>query len=96
MRCAKMTEQIEMPFGLWTQVDPKKNVLDGVHIGATWRIRLNHPCAAAMRPFCQIALTTCWIVDAVFRVDFYIAPTVTTRVTVELFLSVSALFINRN
>ena len=22
----------------------------GVHIGATWRIRLNHPCAAAMRP----------------------------------------------
>jgi len=22
----------------------------GVHIGATWRIRLNRPCAAAMRP----------------------------------------------
>jgi len=33
--------------------------LDGVHIGATWRIRLNRSCAAAMRPFCQITLTTC-------------------------------------
>jgi len=22
----------------------------GVHIGATWRKRLNHPCAAAMQP----------------------------------------------
>jgi len=30
----------------------------GVHIDATWRIRLNRPCAAAMRP-CQITLTTC-------------------------------------
>jgi len=25
-------------------------VLDGVHTGATWRIRLNRPCAAAVRP----------------------------------------------
>jgi len=24
--------------------------IHGVHIGATWRVRLNHPCAAAMRP----------------------------------------------
>ena len=31
----------------------------GVHTGATWRIRLNRPCAAAMRSFCQITLTTC-------------------------------------
>jgi len=31
----------------------------GVHISATWRIRLNRQCAAAMRPFCQIILTTC-------------------------------------
>ena len=29
-------------------------MLDGVHIGATWRIRLNCLCAAAMRPFCHI------------------------------------------
>jgi len=27
-----------------------------VHIGATWRIRLNRPCAAAMRPFVKLLL----------------------------------------
>jgi len=45
----------------------------GVHIGITWRIRLNRPCVAAMRPFCQVILTTgfayvyfiCDVVDAV-------------------------------
>jgi len=28
----------------------------GVHIGATWRIglQLNHPCAAAMRPYIKL------------------------------------------
>jgi len=26
----------------------------GVHIGATWRIRLNGPCAAAMRPYVKV------------------------------------------
>ena len=31
--------------------DADWNVPDGVHIGATWRIRLNRPCAAAMRPY---------------------------------------------
>jgi len=30
----------------------------GVHIVATWRIRLNRPCAAAVRPFCEVTLTT--------------------------------------
>jgi len=25
-----------------------------VHIDATWRIRLNHPCAAAMRPYVKL------------------------------------------
>ena len=39
---------------IW-DVDPGgSNVLDGVHIGATWRIRLNRPCASAMWPFCQL------------------------------------------
>ena len=50
---AKTTEPIGMSFGFWAQV----GLLDGVHIGATWRIRLNRPCAAAMRPFCQISST---------------------------------------
>jgi len=31
----------------------------GVHIGATWRIRLNRPCAAAIWPLCHITLITC-------------------------------------
>ena len=33
--CAEMTEQIEMPFGLWTRVGPRKRVLGGMHSGAT-------------------------------------------------------------
>jgi len=36
------------------RVRPMRHVLDGVPIGASWRIRLNRPCAASMRPFCQI------------------------------------------
>jgi len=26
----------------------------GVHIGTTWRIRLNRPCAAMMQPYAQL------------------------------------------
>jgi len=29
---AQMAEPIEMPFGLWTRVGPRKHVLDGTHI----------------------------------------------------------------
>jgi len=54
--CAKMTEPIEMVFAL---CGLQAQLLHGVHIGATWRILLKTPCAAAMRPFCQISLTTC-------------------------------------
>jgi len=35
MSCAKMAEPIEMLFGVWTRVGPRKHVLDGVHIDAT-------------------------------------------------------------
>jgi len=58
--CAKMAEQIEMSFGLWTRVRPRKHVLHGVHTCATWRIRLIRPCsgvpneAAAMRPYAKL------------------------------------------
>ena len=31
MSCAKMAELIEMPFGLWTRVGPRKHVLGGMH-----------------------------------------------------------------
>ena len=54
MSCAKMAECIEMPFGLWIQVGPRKHVLGAVHTGATWRIPLNRLFAVSMRSFCQI------------------------------------------
>jgi len=46
VRPAKTTE----PLGTCTSVGPTNHVfvLDGVHIGATWWIRLNRPCALAM------------------------------------------------
>jgi len=53
--CAKTAEPIVMPFGMWTRgVGPKKHVVDGVHIDATWRIQLNHPYAAAMRAYVKL------------------------------------------
>jgi len=38
----------------WHGVDADWGVLDGVHIGATWRIRLNRPRAAAMQPYVKL------------------------------------------
>jgi len=57
---AKTAEPIEMPFGLWTRVGQRQHVLHGVHIDATWRIRLNRPCsdwpneAGPMRPYVKL------------------------------------------
>jgi len=56
-----MVKPIEMPFGTSTLVGPRNHVLNGADVGATWRIRVNRPCAAVMRPFCQITLTTCYL-----------------------------------
>jgi len=33
VNCAKTAESIEMPFAMWSQVDPRKHVLDG---GSRW------------------------------------------------------------
>jgi len=52
--CTKTAGPIRMPFRIWIRVGPRKHVVDGVHIGATWRIRLNRPCAAAMRPYVKL------------------------------------------
>jgi len=41
-------------FRLCTLVGRRKHVLNGVHSGATWRIQLNRPCAAAMRPVVKL------------------------------------------
>jgi len=43
----KMTELIDMPFDMLSRVSPRNHVLDGVHIGATWQIRLNCLCATS-------------------------------------------------
>jgi len=51
--CAKMAETVDMPFGLWTRVGRRKHVLHDLHVGLTWRIRLNCPCAA-MRPYVKL------------------------------------------
>ena len=64
----KTAEPMEMSFGMSTRVQVQGNVYyDGVHVGATWGIRLSRPCAAAVRPFCQITLTTCYFF-------FYLLP----------------------
>jgi len=52
--CAKTAEPIKMPFGLRILVGPRSMCYTEVNIGATWRIRLNRPCAAAMRPFVKL------------------------------------------
>ena len=36
--CAKTAEPIKMSFVVWTQLDQRKHVLNGLHIGATWQI----------------------------------------------------------
>ena len=54
MNCAKTTVMIEMQFGMLSDVGQGNHVLDGVHIDATWRIRLDRPCAAAMRPYVKL------------------------------------------
>ena len=41
VNCAKTVEPIEMLFGMWTPVGLSMHVLDGMHIGTTWRIQLN-------------------------------------------------------
>ena len=52
MCCAKTTVGLptEMQFRLLSRVGPENHVLDGMRISATWRIRVNRPCAAEVRP----------------------------------------------
>ena len=38
---------------------PRKHVLGWMHTDATWQMPLNRTCAAMMRPFCPITLTSC-------------------------------------
>jgi len=53
--CAKTAELIHMPFGLRTLVGPRNHVTMCVwHAGATWRVPLNSPYAAAMWPVVKL------------------------------------------
>jgi len=48
----------------------------GVHIVATWRIRLNRPCAAAMRPYIKLlssVFTTYYRIKAKFHYAILLA-----------------------
>ena len=64
MICAKMAEPIDLPFELSTRVGLRKQKFNRIRqvasvcphraIGATWRIRLNGPSAAAMRPYVKL------------------------------------------
>ena len=80
--CPKTAEQIEMVFGLWTRVESTSSVIftrwrqcDHMrgHIGATWRMRLNRPSAAAMRSYVKLlwpvttCFATCWLEAAIGR-----------------------------
>ena len=42
---AKTAEPIEVPFGVLTRVTHGSMCQIGVHIGSTWRIRLNCSCS---------------------------------------------------
>jgi len=53
MSCAKVAELVEMPFGFWTQVGPRKDVLGRVHTGKYhWTLCVRQRCGF----FCQITL----------------------------------------
>jgi len=49
---------LQMPFVFWTRVGARKRVLDRRHLANTTEPSMCM--AAAMRPFCQITLTTCY------------------------------------
>jgi len=67
VKCAKIAELIDLPFGLWTLVGRRKHKFNCIcqvapvspygrahHIGATWGMRLNRLSAAAMRPYVRL------------------------------------------
>jgi len=63
--CAKTAEPIDLPFGLWTLVAEESTssivftrwrhcALPCWYTGATWRLRLNRPSAAATRSYVKL------------------------------------------
>jgi len=56
-----MAEPIEMPFGLWTKVDPRNHLLGGVHTGACLTNTTESSMCGGDVDLCQITLTPCYI-----------------------------------
>jgi len=65
--CAKTAEPIDLPFWLWTRVGRRsissivfarwrQCAVMGRHFGATWRIQMSRPSAAAMRLYVKLFL----------------------------------------
>ena len=68
---ANTAELIEMPSGLWNRVSQNKRIRygprppwEGAILRGKWRpiVKCNRPCAAAMRPVCQIRM--CFVKNA--------------------------------
>jgi len=67
MSCAKTAEWMEMPFGLWTRVYPKKHVLDG---GVTlappgeydWTVHMRRRCGLFVNLLWQLVTSVVWVV----------------------------------
>jgi len=71
VNCEKMTEPIDLPFGLWIRLGGSKHKFNRIRQvapmcphgrahDATWRIRLNRPSVAAMRSRVLFTLPTCY------------------------------------
>ena len=61
MSCGKTDELIEMPFWGMDSGGAKKAGVGWGHIDATWRIRFNRSYAGGDAVYCEITLTTCFV-----------------------------------
>jgi len=52
----------------------------GVHIGATWRIRMNCPSAVAMRPYVKLL----WLLVFLWNRDLRDAPIIASEIVVDV------------
>jgi len=74
----KATQQVAAPL----LCECRSGVLDRLHFGATWRIQLNRPCAAAMRPYVILLwplIQSCcrtWFTTFIFHLLYYDAAQV--------------------
>ena len=59
VRPAKQLNRLRCRPEKQIHMSPKNQVLDAVHIGTSWQIRLNDPCSVAMW---AVATTTCYTI----------------------------------